>query len=71
MNTDNAPVLKCSFCRKEIPIGVAFTPEGGEYVGHFCGLECYQRFVARAKGTATSATVLPAGEAAARTKPQI
>ncbi|ELD3315449.1 TPA: DUF3330 domain-containing protein [Enterobacter hormaechei] len=27
----------------------AFTPEGAEYVEHFCGLECYQRFEARAK----------------------
>ncbi|HHM6804942.1 TPA: DUF3330 domain-containing protein, partial [Pseudomonas aeruginosa] len=32
------------------------TPEGVEYVEHFCGLECYQRFQARAKAaTETSA----------------
>ncbi|WP_306670511.1 DUF3330 domain-containing protein [Acidithiobacillus ferrooxidans] len=24
-----------------------FTPEGAEYVEHFCGLECYLRFHAR------------------------
>ncbi|MGX0939695.1 uncharacterized protein DUF3330, partial [Cupriavidus metallidurans] len=34
---------------KEIPLDAAFTPEGAEYVEHFCGLECYQRFEARAK----------------------
>ena len=34
----------------------AFTPEGAEYVEHFCGLECYQRFQARAKtGSETAA----------------
>ncbi|MDV8122646.1 DUF3330 domain-containing protein, partial [Pseudomonas aeruginosa] len=31
------------------PLDAAFTPEGAEYVEHFCGLECYQRFEARAK----------------------
>ena len=36
-------------CCKEIPLDAAFTPEGAEYVEHFCGLECYQRFEARAK----------------------
>ncbi|MCB4568744.1 DUF3330 domain-containing protein [Escherichia coli] len=36
----------------------AFTPEGAEYVEHFCGLECYQRFQARAS-TATETSVKP------------
>ena len=36
----------------------AFTPEGAEYVEHFCGLECYQRFRARAS-TATETSVKP------------
>ncbi|HGE2080687.1 TPA: DUF3330 domain-containing protein, partial [Pseudomonas aeruginosa] len=32
------------------------TTEGAEYVEHFCGLECYQRFQARAKtGSETDA----------------
>ena len=30
------------------PLDAAFTPEGAEYVEHFCGLECYRRFQARA-----------------------
>ncbi|HCL9452788.1 DUF3330 domain-containing protein, partial [Pseudomonas aeruginosa] len=43
-------------CCKEIPLDAAFTPEGAEYVEHFCGLECYQRFQARAKtGSETDA----------------
>ncbi|HFI8318332.1 TPA: DUF3330 domain-containing protein, partial [Escherichia coli] len=43
---------------KEIPLDAAFTPEGAEYVEHFCGLECYQRFQARAS-TATETSVKP------------
>ncbi|EFW6734504.1 DUF3330 domain-containing protein [Shigella flexneri] len=31
---------------------------GAEYVEHFCGLECYQRFQARAS-TATETSVKP------------
>ncbi|MGT5079087.1 DUF3330 domain-containing protein [Escherichia coli] len=42
----------------EIPLDAAFTPEGAEYVEHFCGLECYQRFQARAS-TATETSVKP------------
>jgi hypothetical protein len=48
MNTSDTPMIECSVCCKEIPLDAAFTPEGGEYVGHFCGPDCYQRFVARA-----------------------
>lgn len=25
-------------------LDAAFTPEGAEYVEHFCGLDCYERF---------------------------
>jgi YHS domain-containing protein len=39
------PLLECGVCLKEIPESAAFTPEGGEYVGHFCGNECYQAFL--------------------------
>jgi hypothetical protein len=45
-------------CCKEIPLDAAFTPEGAEYVEHFCGLECYQRFQARAI-TATETSAKP------------
>ncbi|HCP6295269.1 TPA: DUF3330 domain-containing protein [Escherichia coli] len=48
----------CCVCCKEIPLDAAFTPEGAEYVEHFCGLECYQRFQARAS-TATETSVKP------------
>ncbi|MBK6629804.1 MAG: DUF3330 domain-containing protein [Betaproteobacteria bacterium] len=45
----DAPLIACDICRKEVPLSAAFTPEGAEYVEHFCGIECYQQFVAEAK----------------------
>ncbi|HXG29102.1 MAG TPA: DUF3330 domain-containing protein [Nevskiales bacterium] len=48
MNNEPGAVACCVCCR-EIPLDAALTPEGAEYVEHFCGLECYQRFQARAK----------------------
>jgi hypothetical protein len=58
--TANSPA--CCVCCKEIPLDAAFTPEGAEYVEHFCGLECYQRFKARAKAAAESeAATTPSG----------
>lgn len=39
------PLIECEICLKEIPESAAFTAEGGEYVGHFCGIECYQEFL--------------------------
>lgn len=54
----NEPSTSCCVCCKEIPLDAAFTPEGAEYVEHFCGLECYQRVQARAS-TATETSVKP------------
>ena len=34
----NEPSTSCCVCCKEIPLDAAFTPEGAEYVEHFCGL---------------------------------
>ncbi len=39
------PPFECEMCLKEIPESAAFTPEGSEYVGHFCGIGCYQEFL--------------------------
>jgi EAL domain-containing protein (putative c-di-GMP-specific phosphodiesterase class I) len=43
----NEPTIACCLCCREIPLDAAFTPEGAEYVEHFCGLDCYRRFEAR------------------------
>lgn len=50
MDTTGQTTIACCVCCKEIPLDAAFTPEGAEYVEHFCGLECYERFQARASG---------------------
>lgn len=42
------PKISCDVCRREVPLSAALTPEGAEYVGHFCGIECYQQFVSEA-----------------------
>ena len=55
---NTASCTTCCVCCKEIPLDAAFTPEGAEYVEHFCGLECYQRFQARAS-TATETSGEP------------
>lgn len=36
--------VSCSLCHKEIPLSAALTPEGADYAGHFCGIECYEQF---------------------------
>ncbi|MCP3024580.1 DUF3330 domain-containing protein, partial [Cupriavidus basilensis] len=47
----------------------AFTPEGAEYVEHFCGLECYQRFEAQAHRLRPRQQLRPEPRTAARTDP--
>jgi YHS domain-containing protein len=41
--------IACAVCRKEIPLSSAFTPQGAEYIEYFCGMECYEEFVAAQK----------------------
>ena len=38
------PLVECDECMKEVPQSAAFTPQGEDYVAHFCGIECYERF---------------------------
>ncbi len=52
------PVAHLLRMLQEIPLDAAFTPEGAEYVEHFCGLDCYERFQARAKA-ATESDIAP------------
>lgn len=56
MSTNDPNTFNCYVCCKEIPLDAAFTPEGVEYVEHFCGLDCYERFRARANEKASSGT---------------
>ena len=46
---NSASMIACDVCRKELSPSAVFTPEGVEYVQHFCGIECYQQFLAESK----------------------
>ncbi|MEK6750467.1 MAG: DUF3330 domain-containing protein [Pseudomonadota bacterium] len=39
-----ASTVKCDVCLKEIPESGAKNAETSDYVRHFCGLECYQKW---------------------------
>lgn len=41
--------VSCIVCLKEIPLSAALTPEGGDYIGQFCGIECYEHFAMKHK----------------------
>jgi hypothetical protein len=41
--------VSCSVCLKEIPLSAALMPEGGDYIGQFCGIECYEQFASKHK----------------------
>ena len=46
-------LVSCDVCRREIPQSAVFTPEAADYIGAFCGLECYQKFLEEAGQSAT------------------
>lgn len=48
MTTSDKPIkverITCEICLKEVPITEATVPEATDYVVHFCGLECYEKW---------------------------
>lgn len=36
--------LSCAVCLRDIPPSVDYTIEGTDYVQHFCGIECLDRW---------------------------
>ena len=49
MNDESTPkepekMVACDICLKEIPESVANCMEGADYIHHFCGLDCYQKW---------------------------
>ena len=36
--------VQCGMCRKEVPKSEAVVPEAQDYMVHFCGLECYEKW---------------------------
>ncbi len=39
--------VSCEVCLKEVPLAEAVDFEVGDYVAHFCGLECYAQWKGR------------------------
>ncbi|NDP37206.1 MAG: DUF3330 domain-containing protein [Rhodoferax sp.] len=36
--------VACDICLKEVPLSEAIVPEATDYVAHFCGLDCYDKW---------------------------
>lgn len=41
-------LVSCQVCQHEIPLSEAVVPEAADYVAHFCSLDCYASWLARA-----------------------
>jgi len=41
---NEARVIDCDVCLAEIPSGGGISAEGDDYVFHFCGIACYQKW---------------------------
>lgn len=37
-------LVTCDVCLKEVPKSEAIIPEASDYVAHFCGLECHEKW---------------------------
>ncbi len=44
MKPEAPELIACDVCMKEIPRDVAKSEEGREYVYHFCGQECFDKW---------------------------
>ncbi len=38
------PLIACEMCMKEVPATEATSSEAMDYVAHFCGLECFEKW---------------------------
>jgi hypothetical protein len=47
-------LVACDVCFREIPRSEAINAEASDYVAHFCGLDCYRRWVEHAAGDAAA-----------------
>lgn len=46
-------LLACEACLAEIPDSVGQTPEGQDYIQHYCGLDCYDTWRQHADAPST------------------
>jgi hypothetical protein len=47
--------VACEICLKEVPSSEAQVSEAADYVAHFCGLECYEKWQRGATGGPSAA----------------
>lgn len=43
-DSSDVELIPCDICRKEVPLSAAVVPEAADYVAHFCGLDCYEKW---------------------------
>jgi len=49
VNKAEEDLVQCGVCLKEIPTSEAKSAEASDYVAHFCGLDCYERWMKKAE----------------------
>ena len=42
-------LVQCDACLTQVPLSVAKSVEGLDYVHHFCGLDCLEKWLEQAK----------------------
>jgi hypothetical protein len=50
--------VACETCMKEVPISEAIVPEATDYVAHFCGAECYDRWRKQSNNPSSESDIL-------------
>ena len=48
-------IVRCEVCIADVPLSVAKSAEGVDYVHYFCGLNCLQKWQAQDQAKATPA----------------
>jgi len=43
-NKTDSDQIACEICLKEIPVSEAKSEEANDYIAHFCGLDCYDKW---------------------------
>lgn len=38
-------MVACKVCLEEVPVSEAKSEEASDYVAHFCGLDCYEKWL--------------------------
>ncbi len=46
---NNDETIKCDVCLKEVPLSEAKNAEASDYVAHFCGLDCYDKWLKKSE----------------------